>query len=643
MTAQPVLRVAQELREMGLRLQALETELRSAVETSTGQAPPVPTPPATPVPTRQFEGLDPATTGPQQGFAPAGTSQGFVPAGAQPGFAPAGAPQGFAPAGPPPGHVPTHRPPGFAPPPGHPPQWQPPPPPPPVDPGARQRRNSRIVTWVGGGVTLLGLVLFLVLAAQRGYFGPLPRVAGGAVLGLALVGLALRAYGRPGGRTTGYALAATGFAALYLDIVAATSLHEFLPVHLGLVAGLAVTATGLWLAVRWDAQPLAVGVVLGAAVSAPMLTMAFTPLLVGFLMVLALAAAPVRLIKDWSGLIAAATLPALLGAVLAGLRAILTSAEQHATIAVSFGAAVLAMLLAAAAARLRPSDPVPLVVLASAAVPPLLSAGILDQVGASRAALGLAAVAFAFAAAGKWLTSRFAITAAAVGLVGIFQAIMTYAEGGSRGLTLLGAALVLAGLAWWLRSRLPLFGALGYGIAGLFAALITTVPVRLLFREPTALVEASVPVTGLLLAAVAVALPVAAFRTGLLRGPADSAERVLWLIAAAVALYGTALTILGSALLALPDRDGFLTGHVLVTLSWTAAALVLLLRGIRSAHLRVTGMVLLGIALAKLFLFDLATLDGLARVAAVLGAGLVLLVVGTRYARLVAAVKEEAS
>jgi uncharacterized membrane protein len=42
-------------------------------------------------------------------------------------------------------------------------------------------------------------------------------------------------------------------------------------------------------------------------------------------------------------------------------------------------------------------------------------------------------------------------------------------------------------------------------------------------------------------------------------------------------------------------------------------------------------------AVAKLILFDLVTLDGLARVAVFLGAGVVLLVAGTRYARWVTA------
>ena len=45
---------------------------------------------------------------------------------------------------------------------------------------------------------------------------------------------------------------------------------------------------------------------------------------------------------------------------------------------------------------------------------------------------------------------------------------------------------------------------------------------------------------------------------------------------------------------------------------------------------------LVAAAVAKLVLFDLVALDGLARVAAFLGAGLVLLAAGTRYARLVA-------
>ena len=85
-----------------------------------------------------------------------------------------------------------------------------------------------------------------------------------------------------------------------------------------------------------------------------------------------------------------------------------------------------------------------------------------------------------------------------------------------------------------------------------------------------------------------------------------------------------------------PTRTGFVTGHALVTVSWTVVAIVLLARGIHRPAVRIAGLVLVAAAVAKLVLFDLVALDGIARVAAFLGAGLLLLAAGTRYARLVA-------
>ena len=89
-------------------------------------------------------------------------------------------------------------------------------------------------------------------------------------------------------------------------------------------------------------------------------------------------------------------------------------------------------------------------------------------------------------------------------------------------------------------------------------------------------------------------------------------------------------------LFASPSRAGFVAGHAVVTVSWVVVALVLLARGVRRPALRVAGLVLVAAAVAKLLLFDLVALDGLARVAAFLGAGLLLLAAGTRYARLIA-------
>jgi uncharacterized membrane protein len=131
----------------------------------------------------------------------------------------------------------------------------------------------------------------------------------------------------------------------------------------------------------------------------------------------------------------------------------------------------------------------------------------------------------------------------------------------------------------------------------------------------------------------AVALLVACGRLGWMRADAGSVR--LWAPIGLVALYGAGTLVVVLALLVSPDRTGFTAGHALVTVSWTVVALVLLARGVTRPPLRVAGLVLVGGAVAKLVLFDLIALDGLARVAAFLGAGLLLLVAGTRYARLV--------
>ncbi|MEU0284052.1 DUF2339 domain-containing protein, partial [Streptomyces sp. NPDC006195] len=137
-----------------------------------------------------------------------------------------------------------------------------------------------------------------------------------------------------------------------------------------------------------------------------------------------------------------------------------------------------------------------------------------------------------------------------------------------------------------------------------------------------------------LVMATAVALLVACARLGWMRADAGSAR--LWAPIGLVGLYGAGTLVVVLALLVSPDRTGFTAGHALVTVSWTVVALVLLARGVTRPPLRVAGLVLVGGAVAKLVLFDLVALDGLARVAAFLGAGLLLLVAGTRYARLVA-------
>ncbi len=532
-------------------------------------------------------------------------------------------------------------------------QWQPPPPPyvptqpfppaphPPVprqtlgEKLGKEGAGSRVLAWVGGAVTLLGVVLLLVLAVQRGWLGPVPRVLVGAGFGLALTGTGVWLHRKPAGRTGAFALAATGIATLYLDVVAATSLYEFLPVLAGLAAGLAVAVGGLLVAVRWDSPLLAAAVVVGCVVCAPMIVGGFTPELVTFLLMVQLATVPVQLRRDWSSLTLAAGVPPLLASVIS--TAWLAAGGSWANTAAAGGAGLVGVALALIVLRRRENDPAALSLLATAVLPTLIAAVLLPKGQAVPITAGAGAVLLAVWAGRRWWPGFAGQVAGLAGLLAVLQATVTQFDGPARSGVLLGEALLLVAAAVGGRSRGALAAALGFAsIGGLLGVVFDVTPALLIVprSHPVAELAGALAVAALILA-VSVALPWAAARLAVFRGPAD--DLPIWLLAGASALYGAAGVVLCGALLAAPGRTGFLLGHALITVSWTVAALVLLLRGIDVVALRVTGLILVGAAVLKLVLFDLSALDGLARVGAFLGAGLVLLAAGTRYARRVAA------
>jgi hypothetical protein len=232
--------------------------------------------------------------------------------------------------------------------------------------------------------------------------------------------------------------------------------------------------------------------------------------------------------------------------------------------------------------------------------------------------------------------------AAAAAAVALFQATMIAFDGAVLTGMVLGQAVVAAAVAALLRSRFAAAVGLAYGIFGIGLALAGPAPVTALVDFPavpylgpdmtTALLTGA-GISALLLG-LGVALLVAGGRVGWITPDAGTAG--LWLPIGLVGLYGATSLVVTSVLLVVPDRTGFTAGHALVTVSWTVVALGLLARGISRPALRVTGLVLVAAAVAKLVLFDLVALDGIARVGAFLGAGLVLLAAGTRYARMVA-------
>lgn len=519
------------------------------------------------------------------------------------------------------------------------PAWQPPAPPGPTlwDRLSSEGAGSRILAWVGGVVTLAGVVLLLVLAVQRGYLAPVPRVVFGAAFGLALAGVGMWLRRKPNARVGAHAALGTGVAVLYLDIVAATTLLDLVPAYAGLLAALLVAVGGVLLAGRWETQLLAVYVVACSAVSAPIVAGGFVPLLLGFLLVLQVATTPVQLSRRWGGLCLAAALPPAIAAMVVG---VLDGTESWTVAYLCLLTGLVQVVVAIVNAVRTPADHVAVALLLIAPAPTLLSATELPRTAATllAAAIGVPLLLVWTLHRLRLLAvpHRFGLAAGAAATVALFQATTAALTGEVETLALLGEALLLGLLAHRLRYPAALLASVLFGLTGLLSGLNGPVRFELLAQAPTENLElgtiVTLAATGLLLAVAAVVLWWVAHRLGRLAEHTVAAA----VTAGVLALYGAAGAVLSIGLAISPDRTGFLLGHVLVTASWTVGALVLLVRGVRSVPPRVAGLALVGAALAKLVLFDLSSLDGLARVAAFLVAGLVLLAAGHRYARLVA-------
>ena len=119
----------------------------------------------------------------------------------------------------------------------------------------------------------------------------------------------------------------------------------------------------------------------------------------------------------------------------------------------------------------------------------------------------------------------------------------------------------------------------------------------------------------------------------------DDHDAAMWAGAAVVTTYAiTTFTVTAGVLIGGEER-GFFAGHMAATICWIvmAAALFIYAARIPRADRSLPiggGLALVGAAMAKLFLFDLGTLDGIFRVAVFIVVGLILLGMGAGYARL---------
>ena len=517
----------------------------------------------------------------------------------------------------------------------------------------REGAVTRVLAIAGAVITMAGVAMFLVLAAQRGWFGPEARVAAGAVLAVILIGLGVRsgradlrgrdtvegapaaAVGAPSGvGAAPVALVATGVATAYLVVVAVTTGYGWVPTAPGLALAGAVALGGLHLARSWRSELLAVLVVLGAAVLAPVVAQGGGWVVTGYLAILCLAGwwasgdrttpvltlarvLPLTLALLVSSVAGGGTVDDVGNLAIAGIAlaaALFTSTlsvrRDPGDLAASIAVALLAIGLFAATTTF--DNPARTLSLATASAVLLLTATTLGRgpvgpvAGHLVVTTGAAGTAFAVLAVVAGAPTRFITTGLLLlAIVGLAVAGITR----SRVNLVLAAGVTLLGVVGWLQYPLTVAAS-----------------ARTLRGDMAAALLDSIVLAGVLAMVV--------WAMGQQRGLVRIAVWVLGLAASATAL-AAAGTLVGARL---GDPTlGFTIGQAVATITWMLGAAWLLLHGLErspDADLTLrTGLLLAAVSVAKLFLYDLSSLSGIVRSVAFIAVGLLLLAMGSRYAK----------
>jgi len=490
--------------------------------------------------------------------------------------------------------------------------------------------GGRVLAWVGGIAVVLAVVFFLAMAIHNGWIDEPTRVVLAFAASAALTAAGVWLYEAKGRTQAARAAVAAGIAAFYASNTAATALYHLVSPTAGLVVAGATGASATALAVRWRSVEVA-GLGLIGALLAPVLVEAGTSTSSLVFMTLALCATVgVLLWQRWSWLAALAYV------VSAPQAASWIVEERHHRLGVAllvtaafwllYVVAALGYELRVPTAKLRVFSASLLFV--NASLTSLAGWALLHDAGNHQGATAwVIAVAAAHAVLG-FATGRGRIS-------GEIAALLV-AVGSALGAV--GLALAVSGpalVAGW-SAEAVLMAWVGTRVGdrrGQFASLVflaaATVHVFVFEAPPNALAYGleSVPraVVALVLvvaAAFAIASLVRELRSELLLG------------AAVVGTYLGSVLVVDVA----GGHPGSVEQHSQLALSafWAALGFGGLVAGLVRDRkpLRLGGLALLGLAVAKVFVVDLAALASLWRVASFLLLGLLLLAGAFAYQRM---------
>jgi uncharacterized membrane protein len=473
----------------------------------------------------------------------------------------------------------------------------------------------------GGAVLALGIGLFFVLAANRGWIDDRGRVALGATASALAFGGGLLLRSRYGQYWSALAAVAAGIAGAYATLAAAAARYDLVPDALALPLAGAIAAAGAAVGLRWRSQAITAIALFGAAL-APALQALDTDMSwesAAFAAIVLGATGIVTIPRDWRELLIATS-------VVVGLQVewlVAGESEPVSAGAVAVAGAFLATLLGIAIGRQLVAtraevDPLALsYALASFGITLVFALQLYGERTDRGLALLVAAVVWAGVCAALHrarlpdLALAVGTAALALGAVGSADLLTDSA------LTIAWAAeaLVLAFLARQLGdARLQSLG-FAYGVLAAVSALVTDARPSFLFEEEAAHLDAVLPLAAAGVALVGAGLLVpTAYRerteAGLLAFVAELRKR---LEAHRLGVRET-LVFAGAALVTLAAAFACVSvswewGHVAATVvaAVVGGAFLAAAGRLRSDALAAAAYSWLGVVLVEAFAFDLET------------------------------------
>ncbi len=508
---------------------------------------------------------------------------------------------------------------------------------PPIDipPAARtpwwQREGmiSKILAGLGVLITLIGVVMMLVLAAQAGYFGPVARVGAGAALSGMLIAGGGWLYTREGGRVGAVALATTGFAGFFMVVVAMTTYYGWLSPLTGLALAALVALSAVALSTYWRSQPMTVLAFLAIAGLSPVITDGLTLSLVGFLLLLQAVGMIPEMWRGWAAITPVRTVPVVIALLVAQTN---SDAASTLTLRIVAAAVCAALGLLTVLFRADKADWVDVVVYVVASSPILTVIPTVDRPFSILIAAGVALLTVIAVVLARPVGTPTMTAAAVVASWAALQACISATTGHLLPALIAVVALGLLSAGHQQRS-LPVWtiGALFTGLSGI---------TQLIYLHPGVLFDSSYAVATIgtldALSSLVITAAVLATVWSARRVLAPWARTALLLIAPVAAIWGVLVTVLATSV-AIGGLSGYHTAQLLISAALMAAAMGALMLGLKpgvsTGTCTVVGLGLVAGALAKLFLYDLAALDGMIRAGSFMAVGLLLLAAGTRYAQ----------